>query len=208
MKTSSIVVIVVAALLGLLLGAAMGDLWWALLLGAVSAVAAWLTVREYERGAPGGIQEWQVADPPAARFLFSDIRSSAIVLSLLLVGPRRRRAASPEETRPFMGVLRTDQRRHDGGATPHDPAGLGQVLDHEAHGREWQAVVLDVDRVALADLRHRAGVLHVDESPLSLEEMYTALLARFHRDPTRDRRQSAAAMRERALVGHAKGERP
>ena len=58
MKTSSIVVIVVAALLGLLLGAAMGDLWWALLLGAVSAVAAWLTVREYERAAPGGIQEW------------------------------------------------------------------------------------------------------------------------------------------------------
>jgi thiosulfate dehydrogenase [quinone] large subunit len=84
MKTSSIAVIVVAALLGLLLGAAMGDLWWALLLGAVSAVAAWLTVREYERGEPGGVRDWRVDDPPVARFLFSDVRSAALWLPIRL----------------------------------------------------------------------------------------------------------------------------
>jgi ABC-2 type transport system ATP-binding protein len=74
--------------------------------------------------------------------------------------------------------------RHDG--TLHDPAGLGSVLDHEASGREWQAVILDPDPVAVDDLRHRHGVLELEESPLKLEEMYTALLARFHRRPDRN----------------------
>src|SRR5262245_7107441 len=40
--------------------------------------------------------------------------------------------------------------RHDG--TLHDPAGLGTVLDVETSGREWQAVILDPDHVAVADL--------------------------------------------------------
>lgn len=84
MKTSSIAVIVVAALLGLLFGALIGGLPWALLLGAISAAAAWLALREYERAAPGGIQEWRVDDPPVARFLFSDIRSSALWLPVRL----------------------------------------------------------------------------------------------------------------------------
>src|SRR5262249_33904234 len=70
--------------------------------------------------------------------------------------------------------------RHDGGQVP-GPEGLGQVLDVQASGREWQAAILDPDRVALADLPHRPGVLELDEGPLSLEELYTALLARFHR---------------------------
>jgi ABC-2 type transport system ATP-binding protein len=69
--------------------------------------------------------------------------------------------------------------RHDG--TALDPEGLGAVLDVESSGREWQAVVLDPDRAALADLRHRPGVLELEDSTLTLEEMYTALLARFHR---------------------------
>jgi ABC-2 type transport system ATP-binding protein len=74
--------------------------------------------------------------------------------------------------------------RHDG--TLHDPAGLGAVLDHEASGREWQAVILDPDPIAVDDLRHRPGVLELEESPVKLEDMYTALLARFHRRPDRN----------------------
>lgn len=69
--------------------------------------------------------------------------------------------------------------RHDG--TLHDPAGLGAVLDHEVSGKEWQAVILDPDRIAVDDLKHRPGVLELEESELKLEEMYTAVLARFHR---------------------------
>ncbi len=64
---------------------------------------------------------------------------------------------------------------------PPAPEGLGTVLEVQSEGREWQATILDPDRVALADLHHRPGVLGVNESSLNLEEMYTALLARFHR---------------------------
>jgi ABC-2 type transport system ATP-binding protein len=67
-----------------------------------------------------------------------------------------------------------------------DPAGLGLVLDYEASGRQWQAIVQDPDRAALDDLAHRPGVLEVDEAALTLEEMYTALLSRFHRHPDRN----------------------
>jgi thiosulfate dehydrogenase [quinone] large subunit len=80
MKTSSIAVIVIAALLGLSLGNAMGDWPMALLLGALSAAAAWLALREYDRAGAGGQAAWQMQDPPLARFLFSDIRASAIWL--------------------------------------------------------------------------------------------------------------------------------
>ena len=69
--------------------------------------------------------------------------------------------------------------RHDG--APPAPEGLGTVLEVRSDGKEWEAVVLDPDRVALADLHHRPGVMGVSESPLNLEEMYTSLLARFHR---------------------------
>jgi ABC-2 type transport system ATP-binding protein len=93
---------------------------------------------------------------------------------LLLAGPL-------DELRQRLLRVRV---RHDG--TLHDPAGLGAVLDHEVSGREWQAVILDPDPVAVADLRTRPGVLELEESPLKLEEMYTALLARFHRRPDRN----------------------
>jgi ABC-2 type transport system ATP-binding protein len=71
--------------------------------------------------------------------------------------------------------------RHDGHAP--DPAGLGHVLDHEAAGKDWQTVLLDPDRAAVEELRQRAGVLELEETPLRLEEMYLALLARYHREP-------------------------
>jgi ABC-2 type transport system ATP-binding protein len=63
---------------------------------------------------------------------------------------------------------------------PPDGAGLGQVLEKEVSGRQWQAVLLDPDRAALDALRDRADLGQVEETPLTLEEMYTALLARFH----------------------------
>jgi ABC-2 type transport system ATP-binding protein len=72
--------------------------------------------------------------------------------------------------------------RHDGNAP--DPAVLGTVLDHEALGKEWQVVLLGPDRSAIEDLRQRPGVLELEETALNLEEMYTALLARFHHRPT------------------------
>jgi ABC-2 type transport system ATP-binding protein len=64
---------------------------------------------------------------------------------------------------------------------PPPPAALGTVLDHEVSGRLWQAVLQDPDPAEMEKLRCRETVYDVEESPLSLEEMYTALLARFHR---------------------------
>ena len=64
--------------------------------------------------------------------------------------------------------------------TPPPPAALGAVLEHEVSGRLWQAVLQDPDPAEMAKLRSREDIYDVDESPLSLEEMYTALLARFH----------------------------
>jgi ABC-2 type transport system ATP-binding protein len=71
--------------------------------------------------------------------------------------------------------------RWDG--TPPDAAGLGTVLDRTLTGPQWQAVVQDPDRVALDALAHRDGVYDYEESPLSLEELYTALLGRYHGAP-------------------------
>jgi ABC-2 type transport system ATP-binding protein len=85
-------------------------------------------------------------------------------------------AASIEELRKRIVRVRL---RFDG--PPPDPAALGSVLEHDSSGRLWQAVLQDPDRGALEELRHREGVLDVEETPLNLEEMYTALLARFHR---------------------------
>jgi ABC-2 type transport system ATP-binding protein len=92
--------------------------------------------------------------------------------------------------------------RHDGNAPAAE--GLGQVLDVQASGREWQADLLDPDRAALEELRHRPGVLELDEGPLTLEEMYTALLARSHRAGA----PAAGAKEGPALVAHERGDRP
>jgi ABC-2 type transport system ATP-binding protein len=91
---------------------------------------------------------------------------------LLLAGPL-------DELRERLVRVRV---RQDGvGTDLYDPAGLGLVLEYEASGRHWQAVIQDPDRTALEDLHQRPGVIEVDKAGLTLEEMYTALLARFHR---------------------------
>jgi ABC-2 type transport system ATP-binding protein len=93
--------------------------------------------------------------------------------------------------------------RHDGSVD--EPAGLGRLLDQEVSRREWQAVLQDPDRVAVEQMRRRDGVLAVEESALSLEEMYTALMAPFHRGNERNG-QDKASRPEPAPVGE-KGER-
>jgi ABC-2 type transport system ATP-binding protein len=85
-------------------------------------------------------------------------------------------AASIEELRKRIVRVRL---RFDG--APPDPASLGRLLDFESAGRLWQAVLQDPDRAALEEVRQQDGIFDLEESPLNLEEMYTALLARFHR---------------------------
>jgi ABC-2 type transport system ATP-binding protein len=93
---------------------------------------------------------------------------------LLLAGP-------VEELRRRLVRVRL---RHAG--TPPDPAGLGAALERSASGPQWQAVVQDPARAALDRLREQEGVTDYGEEPLTLEEMYTALLAQFHYRPGRE----------------------
>jgi ABC-2 type transport system ATP-binding protein len=67
---------------------------------------------------------------------------------------------------------------------PPEGAALGRLLEQESSGRLWQAVLLDPDRDALDALYERPDLDAVEEMTLSLEEMYTALLARHHGAPT------------------------
>jgi ABC-2 type transport system ATP-binding protein len=85
-------------------------------------------------------------------------------------------AASIEELRKRIIRVRL---RFDG--PPPEPATLGTVLEHESSGRLWQAVLQDPNRHALGKLRQDEDILDLEESPLNLEEMYTALLSRYHR---------------------------
>jgi ABC-2 type transport system ATP-binding protein len=81
-------------------------------------------------------------------------------------------AAPLEELRKRLVRLRL---RFEG--APPSAGELGTVLEEELSGRQWQAVVQDPSELAVAGLRHREGVRDFQESALSLEEMYTALLA-------------------------------
>ncbi|HEY7330581.1 MAG TPA: ABC transporter ATP-binding protein [Gemmataceae bacterium] len=85
-------------------------------------------------------------------------------------------AASIEELRKRIVRVRL---RFDG--LPPNPAELGKVLEFETSGRMWQAVLQDPNRLTLEELRQQPDIRELEETPLSLEEMYTALLARFHK---------------------------
>jgi ABC-2 type transport system ATP-binding protein len=61
---------------------------------------------------------------------------------------------------------------------PPDPGGLGTVLERNGTGRFWQVLVQDPDPAAVAALRERAGVSDFEDVPVSLEEVYAALMAR------------------------------
>jgi ABC-2 type transport system ATP-binding protein len=59
---------------------------------------------------------------------------------------------------------------------PPDPAGLGRVLQRNGGGNLWQAVIFDPDRRAVEELRRSTEFSDFEESPLSLEDVYLALL--------------------------------
>jgi ABC-2 type transport system ATP-binding protein len=125
-----------------------------------------------------------------------------------LAGGRLLLAAPIEELRQRIVRLRL---RFEG--PPPDARSLGEVLEEQGSGRQWQAVVQDPDRAALDELRHREGVSDLEESPLSLEDMYTALLARFHRpaeapEAGNGRAPSGRAVGAGALPGGEEGGRP
>jgi ABC-2 type transport system ATP-binding protein len=59
-----------------------------------------------------------------------------------------------------------------------DPSGLGTVLERNGTGRFWQVLVQDVDHAAVAALRESQGVTDFEDVPVTLEEVYAALMAR------------------------------
>jgi ABC-2 type transport system ATP-binding protein len=59
-----------------------------------------------------------------------------------------------------------------------DASGLGTVLERNGTGRFWQVLVQDPDPVAVAALQAAPGVSDFEDVPVTLEEVYTALMAR------------------------------
>src|SRR6266545_3378367 len=61
---------------------------------------------------------------------------------------------------------------------PPDPTGLGTILEKSGTGRFWQVLVKDPDSAAIAALRQRPDLSDVEDSAVSLEEVYAGLMAR------------------------------
>ena len=59
-----------------------------------------------------------------------------------------------------------------------DPTNLGKILERNGTGRFWQVLVEDADPMALATLRDSEGVSDFEDVPVTLEEVYAALMAR------------------------------
>ena len=64
-----------------------------------------------------------------------------------------------------------------------DPAPLGTVLQRNGSGKDWQVVIQDPIPAAVEALRTAQGIFDFEESPLPLEEVYIALLARQEGNP-------------------------
>lgn len=67
--------------------------------------------------------------------------------------------------------------------TPPNPDRLGTLLTREGGGGQWQLTLLDPDHTALRDLRGAPGIEVLDETPVSLEEAYCALLGAREEQP-------------------------
>lgn len=63
-------------------------------------------------------------------------------------------------------------------AAPPPAATLGNVLQEHGVGGRWQMILHEPNREALHELRTSAGVAEYEEAPLTLEEVYCALLGR------------------------------
>jgi ABC-2 type transport system ATP-binding protein len=61
---------------------------------------------------------------------------------------------------------------------PPDPGGLGTVLERNGTGRFWQVLVQDPDLGAVAALRTAPGISDFEDTAVTLEEVYAALMAR------------------------------
>jgi ABC-2 type transport system ATP-binding protein len=61
---------------------------------------------------------------------------------------------------------------------PPDPAALGTVLERNGTGHFWQVLVQDPDPAAVAALQASPGVSDFEDVPVTLEEVYAALMAR------------------------------
>jgi ABC-2 type transport system ATP-binding protein len=59
---------------------------------------------------------------------------------------------------------------------PPSVLGIGHLLDQRGKEKDFQYILLDPDREALGALRNAPGVLQMQETPLTLEEAYCALL--------------------------------
>src|SRR5947208_624714 len=86
---NSMILVGIAALLGLLFGYGIGEnttasILWALGLAVVSAGAAYFTLARAARPGPAAAGDTlvHVADPPFARFLFQDTRAAALWLPI------------------------------------------------------------------------------------------------------------------------------
>lgn len=62
--------------------------------------------------------------------------------------------------------------------SPPDSSGLGTVLEQNGTGRFWQVLVQNPEAQAIAALRSKPGVSDFEDVPVSLEEVYAALMAR------------------------------
>ena len=61
---------------------------------------------------------------------------------------------------------------------PPDPSNLGTILERNGTGRFLQVLVQDADTAAVAAMRESAGVSDFEDVPVTLEEVYAALMAR------------------------------
>ena len=84
--------------------------------------------------------------------------------------------------------------RYEG--TAPDPTVLGTVLERSGAGRFQQLLIRDPRSEAIDALRISPNVYDVEETPMSLEEIYTALLSR----PGKSIRPSELASSERVAV--------
>jgi len=81
--------------------------------------------------------------------------------------------ASTDELR--KRIIRLSLRFED---QPPEPSRFGTVLERNGAGKQWQVVLQDPSREAVETLRSGGGIFDLEETPLSLEEVYCALLAR------------------------------
>ncbi len=79
-----------------------------------------------------------------------------------------------------LGELRKTVRRVSLRYTdrPPDAASLGTVLERNGTGHFWQVLLRDPDPVALATLQQAHGVSDFEDAPVTLEEVYAALMAK------------------------------